>query len=257
VAAAETRAVSIINDRRLVRHAEADGEDSMVGRIRRIDFGVNCYLIDVEGGYVLIDTSFPRKRDKLDAELAAAGCGPDNLRLIVLTHGDVDHAGNCAHLRSTHHAPIAIHRQDAEIVRSGDMDAGRKDKPDRHTLAFRFLTWAFGLLYKITKTDADFETFEPDVLLDDGQDLSAYGLDARVVHLPGHSSGSIGILAGDGDLFCGDLLVNVMRPSLHYYIDDLAQAHESIRKLSGLGVETVYPGHGKPFPLSELPIPGR
>ena len=28
----------------------------MVGRIRRIDFGVNCYLIDVEGGYVLIDT---------------------------------------------------------------------------------------------------------------------------------------------------------------------------------------------------------
>jgi hypothetical protein len=27
--------------------------------------------------------------------------------------------------------------------------------------------------------------------------------------------------------------------------------------LSGLGVETVYPGHGKPFPLSELPIPGR
>lgn len=229
----------------------------MVGRIRRIDFGVNCYLIDVEGGYVLIDTSFPNKRDKLDAALAAAGCGPGSLRLIVLTHGDVDHAGNCAHLRSTHHAPIAIHRQDAEIVRSGDMDAGRKDKPDRHTLAFRFLTWAFGLLYKITKTGADFETFEPDVLLEDGQNLSAYGLDARVVLLPGHSSGSIGILTGDGDLFCGDLLVNVMRPSLHYYIDDLAQAHESIRKLRGLGVETVYPGHGKPFPLGELPIPGR
>ena len=100
-------------------------------------------------------------------------------------------------------------------------------------------------------------TFEPDVFLEDEQDLSAYGLDARVVHLPGHSSGSIGILAGDGDLFCGDLLVNVMRPSLHYYIDDLAQAHESIRKLRGLGVETVYPGHGKPFPSSELPIPGR
>lgn len=229
----------------------------MVGKIRRIDFGVNCYLIDVEGGYVLIDTSFPNKRDKLDAELAAAGCGPDDLRLIVLTHGDVDHAGNCAHLHSTHHAPIAIHRQDAEMVRSGDMTAGRTDKPDRHTLAFRFLTWASGLLYKITKTGANFEAFEPDILLEDEQDLSAYGLDARVVHLPGHSSGSIGILTGDGDLFCGDLLVNVMRPSLHYYIDDLTQAHESIRKLSGLDVETVYPGHGKPFPSSELPIPGR
>ena len=101
----------------------------------------------------------------------------------------------------------------------------------------------------------DFETFEPDVLLEDGEDLSAYGLDARVVHLPGHSSGSIGVLTDDGDLFCGDLLVNVMGPSLHYYTDDLAQANESIRKLSDLGVETVYPGHGKPFPLNELSRP--
>lgn len=143
------------------------------------------------------------------------------------------------------------------MVRSGDMTAGRTDKPDRHTLAFRFLTWASGLLSTITKTGPNFEAFEPDILLEDEQDLSAYGLDGRVVHLPGHSSGSIGLLTGDGDLFCGDLLVNVMRPSLHYYIDDLAQAHESIRKLRGLGVETVYPGHGKPFPSSELPIPGR
>ena len=230
----------------------------MVDRIRRIDFGVNCYLIDVEGGYVLIDTSFPDKQDKLDAELAEAGCGPANdLRLIVLTHGDVDHAGNCAHLRRTHDVPIAIHRLDAEMVRSGDMGVGRKHTPDRHTAAFRLITWVSELLGKLTNAGVDFETFEPDVLLEDGQDLSAYGLDARVVHLPGHSSGSIGILTGEGDLFCGDLLVDVMRPSLHYYIDDLAQADASIRKLSDLGVETVYPGHGKPFPLSKLPVPGR
>ena len=143
------------------------------------------------------------------------------------------------------------------MVRTGDMGVGRKRTPDRHTVAFRFMTWAAGLLSKLSKAGVDFETFEPDVLLEDGQDLSPYGLDARVVHLPGHSSGSIGVLTGDGDLFCGDLLVNVLRPSLHYYIDNLAQAHESIRKLSDLGVGTVYPGHGKPFPLSELPIPGR
>ena len=230
----------------------------MVGRVRRIDFGVNCYLIDVEGGYVLIDTSFPDKQDKLDAELAGAGCGPaKDLRLVILTHGDVDHAGNCAHLRSTHEVPIAIHRQDAEMVRSGDMGVGRKRTPDRHTAAFRFMTWAAGFVGKLTSAGVDFEPFEPDVLLEDGQDLSAYGLNARVVHLPGHSSGSIGVLTGDGDLFCGDLLVNVLRPSLHYYIDDLAQANESIRRLSELGVRTVYPGHGKPFRLDELAVPDR
>jgi len=231
--------------------------DSMASRIRRVNLGANCYLIDVECGYVLIDTGFPSKRDKLDAKLAAAGCGPGELRLIALTHGDLDHAGNCAHLRRTHHAPVAIHGRDAEMVRSGDMRVGRKDRPDRHAPMFRFMVWTTGLLTKITGTGADFEVFEPDLLLEHGQDLSAYGLDARVVHLPGHSSGSIGILTGDGDLFCGDLLVNVTRPSLHFYIDDLTRAHESMRKLSSLGVETVHPGHGKPFPLGQLVTQGR
>jgi glyoxylase-like metal-dependent hydrolase (beta-lactamase superfamily II) len=136
------------------------------------------------------------------------------------------------------------------------MEVGRKPTPDRHTVAFRFITWVAGLLSKL-KAGVDFETFEPDVLLEDGQDLSSYGLNARVVHLPGHSSGSIGVLTGDGDLFCGDLLVNLLRPSLHYYIDDVVRANESIRRLSGLGVATVYPGHGKPFPLNELPVLGR
>jgi glyoxylase-like metal-dependent hydrolase (beta-lactamase superfamily II) len=229
----------------------------MVGRIRRIDFGVNCYLIDVEDGCVLVDASFPEKKDKLDAALADAGCGHANdLRLIVLTHGDVDHAGNCAHLRRTHGVPVAIHSLDAEMVRNGDMSVGRKRLPDRNTFAFRLITRASGFLGKLGGTCVDFENLEPDVLLEDGQDLSAYGLAARVVHLPGHSSGSIGILTGDGDLFCGDLLVNVLRPALHYYIDDLPQAKESIRKLSGLGVRTVYPGHGKPFLFSEVPAPG-
>jgi hydroxyacylglutathione hydrolase len=224
----------------------------MIGRIRRFDLGVNCYLLEVENGYVLIDTGFPSKRDRLEAELAAAGCGPDELRLIILTHGDVDHAGNCAHLRSTLRAPIAIHSQDAQMVRSGDMGAGRKDKPDRYTLAFRFLTWISELLDRITGTGAGFDVFEPDILLEDGQDLSVHGLDARVVHLPGHSSGSIGILMADGDLFCGDLLVDVMRPSIHYYIDNRTLADESIRKLAGLGIRIVHPGHGKPFPFREL-----
>lgn len=230
----------------------------MGGKIRKINFGVNCYLIDVEGGCVLVDTSFPDKEAKLDAALADAGCGPANeLRLIVLTHGDIDHAGNCAHLRRTHDAPVAIHRLDAEMARTGDMSVGRKRVPDRNTVVFRFITWASELFGKLRGTGVDFETFEPDVFLEDGRDLSAYGFDARVVGLPGHSGGSIGIITGDGDLFCGDLLVNLLRPSLHYYIDDVTQANKSIRKLAGLGVQTVYPGHGNPFPLSELPTPGR
>jgi len=44
------------------------------------------------------------------------------------------------------------------------------------------------------------------MFLEEGQPLSDVGLDASVLHLPGHSKGSIGILTASGDLFCGDLL---------------------------------------------------
>ena len=39
-----------------------------------------------------------------------------------------------------------------------------------------------------------FEPFSPDVLLQDGQDLGEFGLAATVVHFPGHSPGSVGVL---------------------------------------------------------------
>ena len=88
--------------------------------------------------------------------------------------------------------------------------------------------------------------------VDEGYDLSEYGLDAKVLHLPGHSKGSIGILTADGDLFCGDLFENRDKPVLSSIMDDLAAAKASVEKLKGLEVGTVYPGHGKPFSMEEL-----
>jgi glyoxylase-like metal-dependent hydrolase (beta-lactamase superfamily II) len=32
-------------------------------------------------------------------------------------------------------------------------------------------------------------------------------------------------------------------------MDDLAAAKASVEKLRGLEIHTVYPGHGKPFPM--------
>jgi glyoxylase-like metal-dependent hydrolase (beta-lactamase superfamily II) len=39
-----------------------------------------------------------------------------------------------------------------------------------------------------------FEKFKPDLYLTDGQNMNAYGLDAQILHIPGHTKGSIGIL---------------------------------------------------------------
>jgi len=58
--------------------------------------GVNCYLIETDTGYILIDTGGSNRRTDLEKELESAGCQTGNLKLIVLTHGDFDHTGNAA-----------------------------------------------------------------------------------------------------------------------------------------------------------------
>lgn len=48
----------------------------------------------------------------------------------------------------------------------------------------------------------------PDLHVEEGYDLSGYRFDARVVELPGHSTGSMGILTANGGLFGGDLVMH-------------------------------------------------
>ncbi len=199
---------------------------------------VNCYLIRTDTGYVLIDTGGSNRRADLEKELEGAGCKPGNLELIVLTHGDFDHSGNCAHLREKYGARIAMHHHDSGIVERGDMFSNRESG----NILLRMVA---PILFRFAKSDR----FEADLYLEDGYDLSEYGFDAKVLHLPGHSKGSIGVLTADGDLFCGDLLANIDKPEVNSIIDDSAAANASVEGLKTLDIHTVYPGHGKPFPM--------
>jgi hydroxyacylglutathione hydrolase len=202
---------------------------------------VNCYLIETEAGHVLIDTGCSNRRANLERELETAGCKPGSLKLVVLTHGDFDHAGNAAYLRRKYGAEIAMHYDDAGMVERGNMFWNRR----KSNVLIRMIV---PILLRFGKS----ERLKPDLCLEDGDDLSEYGLDAKVVHIPGHSKGSIGVVTASADLFCGDLLIDGEKPALNSIIDDLAAATASTERLKGLGIEAVYPGHGKPFSMARL-----
>lgn len=202
---------------------------------------VNCYLVETDTGFVLIDTGGSNKRAELENELTKAGCRPGNLSLIVLTHGDFDHTGNAAYLRERFGTKIAMNRHDSGMAERGDMFWNRKK-------GSLFLRMMAPFLFRFGKSDR----FEPDYYVADGDDLSEYGFDAQVLGIPGHSKGSIGILTADGALFCGDLLENRDEPALASIIDDLAAANASVYQLKSLAITTVYPGHGNPFPMEQF-----
>lgn len=209
-------------------------------QLTRIVLGrVNCYLVPADCGYVLIDTGEPKWREGLEQELRNVGCRPGDLRLIVLTHGDYRHAGNASYLRDQYETNVAMHREDLARVRRGDWAWGLKAEPDRSLPLFRMSA-------RLSKP-GPFDLFEPDVCLDDGQSLLRYGCDATVLRLPGHTKGSIGLLTADNDVICGDLMSNVLRPRLYPFINDMAAARVSMARLRRLKVDTVHPGHGRPF----------
>jgi len=206
-----------------------------------MNIAVNCYLVQGEQGFVLVDTGSSGKRAAIEQGIRDAGCAPGDLRLIVLTHGDFDHSGNAAYLRQTFGAPVALHVDDVGMVERGDMFWNRR--PPNPLV--RAMT---GLLVKLAEADR----FTPDITFQDGDDLTAHGFAARVVALPGHSAGNSGLLTSEGDLFCGDLLANTKTPQVWTIVDDSALMAASVERLNTLDIGTIYPGHGKPFTLAEF-----
>jgi hydroxyacylglutathione hydrolase len=221
----------------------------MMQEMQIIPLMVPCYLAKTSSGFFLIDTGDSSDRAGLEKALARAGVKPGELKLILLTHGDFDHAGNAAFLQQKYGARVAMHAEDAEMVKRGDMGWSRKAKADRITLFGRMIMFISAHLMK----NGRFDCFTPDLFVEDGALLMDYGFDAQVLHLPGHSRGSIGILTADGSLYCGDLLMNMFKPDFHFMIDDLAACQASIEKIKKMGVKLIYPGHGKSFSPDRLP----
>jgi hydroxyacylglutathione hydrolase len=203
---------------------------------------VNCYLLQTGNGFALIDTGAPNGRTSLTNELERFGCQPGMLKLIVITHGDFDHIGNAAHLRRMFGSKIAMQAEEARMSETGDMFANRY----RSNALVRILS---PRLIGFGKAD----WFTPDLLIEGEIELSSYGLEARVILIPGHSKGSIGILTSEGDFFCGDLLDNTKQPTIGSLIDDREATLHSVAKLSTLGIRTIYPGHGQPFAMDQFP----
>jgi glyoxylase-like metal-dependent hydrolase (beta-lactamase superfamily II) len=201
---------------------------------------VNGYLIKTnDGGFILIDTGWSAERALLEKQLEHAGCHPGNLNLIILTHGDSDHAGNAAYLRKKYGAKIAMHRIESGIVQKGDLRSTKINLTFSKRIILSF--------FRLGKSDQ----FKPDIYLEEGDDLTEYGLAARILHLPGHSKGSIGILTSNDDLFCGDFFRNKFRPSIGT-IDDPSDYESSFEKLKKIKINLLYPGHGRPFRMNEI-----
>ncbi len=78
---------------------------------------VNSYLVVGEGGVTIIDAGLPRYWNLLGRELGRLGLTLDDVRALILTHGDTDHIGFAGRLSREKGIPAYLHPADDDRAR--------------------------------------------------------------------------------------------------------------------------------------------
>jgi hydroxyacylglutathione hydrolase len=204
------------------------------------DKQTNCYLIHAGSAFYLVDTGYGLSRGVLKQALHSAGVTAPNLKLVILTHADMDHSGSVNYLRRKYGMKVAMHALEIPAAATGRMLATRQNRVPG------FIGYVMAALRPLCPR------FKPDILLAEGDDLSQYGLEARVLHTPGHTRGSISVLTKDGDFLCGDFLVGGRYPGINHLADDMAAMKANLSRIRGMKIRKIYPGHGRPFTFEEF-----
>jgi glyoxylase-like metal-dependent hydrolase (beta-lactamase superfamily II) len=219
----------------------------MTPQIHTITIGAfNRYLVGGEG-WILVDTGIPFTAGRVQRTLARLGVDPGQVRLILLTHGHIDHAGSARALQQLTGAKVAIHELDREWVESGTVAVPRMWSRVAQ-VAGRPIEWIASVMR--------FPPVHADVVIgDEGLSLESYGIHGRVIPTPGHTPGSVSLVLESGEAFVGDLggaHGPGRQPRIPPAGNDRTQLLASWERLFRQGITTVYPGHGPSLPASAM-----
>lgn len=73
--------------------------------------------------------------------------------------------------------------------------------------------------------------------------LAPYGIDGKVVALPGHTAGSVGVLLATRELLVGDAMSGLWAPGPAWCYEDKSLMEESLEKIKALRPRRIYTGH--------------
>jgi glyoxylase-like metal-dependent hydrolase (beta-lactamase superfamily II) len=205
---------------------------------------VNSYLIVDGDDVTLIDAGLPGYWRLLEAELAAIGKTVDNIRALVLTHGDTDHIGFAARLYREKGISAYIHTADVERARL------KVKKPNSGWGPVKVKPFVGFLWYSARRGGFRIPPAEHLQTLEDGDVLDVPGT-PRIIHTPGHTPGSVSVHVPMVDaLFLGDamttrnVLTGVTGPKPAPFTLHPDEAVTSLDRIEALDATWVLPGHG-------------
>ena len=213
----------------------ADGVWRVAGDFRK---AMNVFLIEDDGGVTMFDAG--TKGMVKPIRRAADELG--GLRRIVLGHAHHDHRGSAPGLG----VPVLCHPDE---VADAEGDGGY------HNFDIDQIPWWFSraVYPTLLKRIWDGGPVKISDTVSAGDEVAGF----KVVHLPGHAVGLIGLWRESDRLaLVSDVIYQVNsvrlkplpedeRPMVPHpvWAHDYAQSIESVRKLAALGATTIWPGH--------------
>ena len=212
---------------------------------------INAFLLVNASGCILIDTGLPGTEKKISRVLKKLNLTFRDIKLIVITHAHIDHAGNTATLKSLSGAPVIAHRNDLPYF--------TREK----VMQFCSTGWFGWLFNKTGAIQKPYEPFEPDILLSaqDSLRLDEYGFEGEVISTPGHTAGSISVVLEKTQAIVGDLISSgillggiirtgtAKRPPFE---DSPLEVSQELQAIADMGVSTFFMGHGGPLAQREV-----
>jgi hydroxyacylglutathione hydrolase len=239
--AAEQRMIGAFNAKNRLSGRLGAGEAALVAEGVWVLQGqpgrCNVFLIEDDGGVTLFDAG----ARTMTRALASAGARLGGIRRVVLGHGHTDHRGTAPALG----VPVLCHPDE---VQDAEGSGGFRYWPE----GLRGLPLGMRQMHRLLHRFAwDGGPVEISGTLTEGDEVAGF----RVIELPGHAPGQIGLwreqdrLALSSDCFYTlDMWGRDSAPRLPVglYNYDTEQARASIRKLAALEPAAAWPGHAKP-----------
>jgi len=159
-----------------------------------------------------------------------------DIKRIIMTHTHLDHIGCLKEIRAQiPHAELWIHEEEADPIEKGD---------ERGVYGMEMFRTMCQSQYGLKSGDFRFKV---DRKLKEGEKLDMGGLSWEVLHIPGHSSGSVALYERSqkvlipGDVVYADYAIG--RFDLHGA--EAGTLLKSLLRLAELDVEILLPGHNR------------
>jgi glyoxylase-like metal-dependent hydrolase (beta-lactamase superfamily II) len=208
-----------------------------------ISMGIaQCFVIQ-DKGVIMIDVGAPKKIKLFLKSIERLGIKPNDIKLIIPTHGHWDHIGSAKDIKEITGARIAMHHREKEWL-----EKAQKHIPPAVTLWGHIISKTLEFLLPLIH----FPAAKVDIILEDEDfSLTEFGISGKIIYTPGHSTGSVSVLLDTGDAFVGDLTMNSfplrLSPGLPIFAENIQEVKKSLKLLLDKGATKFYPAHGKSF----------